>query len=378
MKICMVLEFFLPYYNGGGEHRCYEICKRVVERGHEVDVLTMKIAGDTEFEDMDGIHVHHIGPKVKKIPYRTKSNFIRYFFSVCRWLLTHKYDIIDAQAYSPLLSAYVGAKLSKTPIIGTIYDTSTNNNDQWLQSPSIASRMEKILLNIHFNRAITISHATMNSLINDFGVNSKTLELVYCGVDIPKYDKVTTDKLIKDQIIFVGRLAPHKHVDHFIKVIKEIKPDYPDLKFLIVGKGPEKENLVKLIDNLELNDCITFKQDLTDEELITQIKQSEILVLPSTREGFGMVLAEANCCNKPVLTYASGGTVDVVEDGYNGYLVQAGNIQDFKEKTIKLLEDEKLRKTIGSNGRKKVEEYFDWENITDEYIKILENTINKT
>ena len=132
-----------------------------------------------------------------------------------------------------------------------------------------------------------------------------------------------------------------------------------------------------MINELKLNDCITFKQDLSDEELITEIKQSEILVLPSTREGFGMVLAEANCCNKPVLTYASGGTVDVVEDGYNGYLIESGNIQQFKEKTIELLEDERLRKKIGNNGRKKVEEYFDWENITDDYLKILEETINK-
>ena len=377
MKICMVLEFFLPYYNGGGEHRCYEICKRVAQRGHEIDVLTMKIAGDTEFENIDGIHVHHIGPKIKQIPYRSKSDFIKYFFSVCNWILTHDYDVIDAQAYSPLLSSYVASKLKRTPVIGTIYDTSTNNNDQWLQSPTLASRMEKILLNIHFNKVITISHATMNSLVNDFGVNDKNLELVYCGVDIQKYDNVSTDTLNKNQIIFVGRLAPHKHVDHFIQVIKEIKPSYPDLKFLIVGKGPEKENLVTMINELKLNDCITFKQDLSDEELITEIKQSEILVLPSTREGFGMVLAEANCCNKPVLTYASGGTVDVVEDGYNGYLIESGNIQQFKEKTIELLEDERLRKKIGNNGRKKVEEYFDWENITDDYLKILEETINK-
>lgn len=377
MKICIVLEFFIPHYNGGGEHRFYEITKRLVQRGHEVDLLTMKIAGDKELEYIDGIRVHHIGPKIKKIPYRTKTDFIKYFFSVCKWILTHDYDIIDAQAYSPLLSSYVASKFKRTPIIGTIYDTSTNNNDQWLQSPTIANRMEKILLNLHFNKIITISQPTMNSLINDFGVNDKKMELLYCGVDIQKYDNVTTNTLHKNQIIFVGRLAPHKHVDHYIQVINEIKPLFPNLNFIIVGKGTEKENLVSMINDLNLNDCITFKQDLSDEELITEIKQSEILVLPSTREGFGMVLAEANCCNKPVITYASGGTVDVVKDGYNGYLIEAGNIKELKEKTINLLENEKLREEIGNNGRKRVEELFDWENITDDYIKILENTINK-
>lgn len=377
MKICMVLEFFIPYYNGGGEHRFYEITKRLVERGHEVDLLTMKIAGNTELECIDGIQVHHIGPKVKKIPYRTKTDFIKYFFSVCKWILTHDYDIIDAQAYSPLLSSYVACKLKRTPLFGTIHDTSSNNNDQWLQSSNTASFMEKFLVNLNFDKIITVSNATKNSLINDFGVNESKIEILFNGVDIPKYDNVTTNSHHKNQVIFVGRLAPHKHVDHYIQVINDIKSVFPNIKFLIVGKGPEKEQLVSMINDLKLNDYIEFKQDLSDEELITAIKQSDILVLPSTREGFGMVLAEANCCEKPVITYAAGGTVDVVKDGYNGYLIEAGNIQELKEKTIKLLENETLREQIGNNGRKRVEELFDWENITDDYIKILEKTIDK-
>jgi len=143
MKICFVTEFFVPYYNGGGEHRYYDLAKRLVQQGHEIDLLTMKIAGDLKKEDIDGITVHHIGPKIENIPYRTGKDFIQYFFSVVKWLLTHKYDIIDAQAYSPLLSAYVGSKLKRTPLIGVIYDTSTTNNDQWLQSGNTASRMEK-------------------------------------------------------------------------------------------------------------------------------------------------------------------------------------------------------------------------------------------
>lgn len=65
MDFCIVLEFFIPHYNGGGEHRCYEIAKRLVQRGHNVDVLTMKIARDKTIENIDGINVHHIGPKVK-------------------------------------------------------------------------------------------------------------------------------------------------------------------------------------------------------------------------------------------------------------------------------------------------------------------------
>jgi glycosyltransferase involved in cell wall biosynthesis len=150
----------------------------------------------------------------------------------------------------------------------------------------------------------------------------------------------------------------------------------PSVKLLIVGKGEEKDNLVNLVNQYNLNDTVTFKQDLSDEELIKNIKESELLVLPSTREGFGMVLAEANCCFKPVVTYASGGTVEVVENGYNGYLVESENIPELKDKILELLEKKELQKQFGINGRKKVETEFNWETIVNSYVLIIEKMIH--
>lgn len=375
MDFCIVLEFFIPHYNGGGEHRCYEIAKRLVERGHNVDVLTMKIAGDKTIENIDGINVHHIGPKVKNIPFRTYSNFIRYFFSVGHWLLTHKYDIIDTQCYSPLLSTSLFSRITKTPLIATIHDTSNNNKDQWLQSAYVANLMEKILVNLKFDKIITVSNATKYSLVNFYGVKENIIEILYNGVDIKKYDSINVKHSNDNQIIFVGRLAPHKHVDHFIKILYEIKDSFSNIHLVIVGKGSEKEKLKMQVKEYGLEKFVTFKEDLTDEELIKELKKSEILILPSTREGFGMVLAEANCCYKPVITYSSGGTVEVVENEHNGFLIDANDIETFKNRTIELLKDKNLQKQMGLNGRKKVENYFDWEKIVDEYITIANNTI---
>ena len=90
-----------------------------------------------------------------------------------------------------------------------------------------------------------------------------------------------------------------------------------------------------------------------------------------------MVLAEANCCYKPVITYASGGTVEVIENGYNGFLVESENVNEFQEKIIELLENKELQKQLGFNGRKKVENDFDWEKIVDEYLEIVNCVINQ-
>ena len=371
MKICMVLEFFIPHYNGGGEHRYHELAKRLVQHGHTVDLLTMKILNIPNYENVDGINVYHIGPNIKKAPYRSATDFIQYFFAVIHWLLKHDYDIIDAQAYSPLLSAKIASWIKKTPLIGTIYDTSSSSNDQWIQSSVIANIFEKFLVKLNFDKILTISQATKNSLINDFGVDSNKIFLLYIGVDISKYDKITVNQEIKNQVIFVGRLIPHKHVDHLIKSISILKENIPDIKLVIVGKGEEKGKLINMVKHYHLENNVIFKQNLSDEILISEIKKSELLVLPSTREGFGMVLAEANCCNKPVITYASGGTVDVVINDFNGFLVKPNDIDSLTNKIYEILKNKDLKEKLGQNGRQKVEQDFDWKKIVNEYSKLL-------
>lgn len=376
MKICMVLEFFIPHYNGGGEHRCYELAKRLVCLGHNVDVLTMKFVDVPDYENIDGINVHHIGPVIKKPPFRSVSNFLSYLISVIRWIQKHDYDIVDTQAYSPLLSTFIITRLKGIPLVGTIHDTSSNNNDQWIQFSNLASIMEKFLIRLPYDKIITVSHATKNSLINDFGVKDNKIEILYNGVDIKKFDSINATKVQDNQIIFVGRLAPHKHVDDLINVINNIKNNYTSIKLVVVGKGEEKNKLTKLVETLNLSEFVDFKENLTDEELICEMKKSTLLVLPSTREGFGMVLAEANCCKKPVVTYVSGGTVEVVENGYNGFLVDEENVEELTKRIAQILEDKKLQKMLGENGRKKVEKEFDWENIVKEYLNIISRIVD--
>lgn len=377
MKICIVTEFFIPHYFGGGERRFYQLAKKLVERGIQVDVITMRIRDVPDYEKIDGINVYHIGPTIENPPDRSVFDFMRYFFSVSSWIIKNDYDLIDAQSYSPLLSSSIAARIKKTPIFGTIYDTSSSGSDQWMNHSFLASRLEKFLVNLRFDRIITISKSTINSLINDFGVSKDKIELLYIGVDTDKYDSTGDVEKKADKIIFVGRLIPHKHVDHLIESFEEIVKSVPDANLVIVGRGDEKNNIIDMVSSKSLDAKVSFKENLSDEELIKEIKESEVLVLPSTREGFGMVLAEANYCNVPVVTYASGGTIDVVDDGYNGFLVEAGNIPQLTEKILLLLNDKELQKQMGINGRNKVETQFNWDKIVDEYLTIIDNLMVK-
>jgi L-malate glycosyltransferase len=343
----------------------------LVKKGHQVDVICMKIAGVSNQEEIEGIKIHHIGPTIDKPPQRSSSNFISFIFAVFKWILTHNYDIIDAQAYAPLMPAFLGAKLKKTPIIGTIHDVSAEGTDQWIQSSKIATLAEKILVRLPYNKILSVSHATKKSLVKYYGVKKNRVSVVYAGVDLEFIDSIKVNEKYENTIIFVGRLVPHKHVDHLLKVVKSLKKDIPTIKLIVIGNGAEKENLIKLAEEFEITDNVQFLHDLDYKQLISEMKKSNVLTLPSTREGFGMVLAEANACKIPVVAYASGGVVEVVEDGVNGFLVENMNLIELSAKTLLLLRKTKTSKKMGLNGRLKVENYFNWDKIYLEYEEVL-------
>ena len=377
MKFCMVLEFFVPHYNGGGERRFYEMSKRLIKLGHSVDILTMKFEENNNYENIEGINVHHIGPVIDNPPIRTKGQFIRYFFSVCNWLRKHDYDIVDAQAYSPLISSVIMSKLYRFPVIGTIYDTSTNSQDQWVQSSKIAKIAETRLVKLPFDNVLTISEATKNSLINDFGVKKEQIKLIYIGVDLERMDSVECSKKDENTILFVGRLVPHKHADHLLEILNNLKDEVPNIKLTIVGKGIEKENLLKYIKQNQLEGYVEFLEDLSNDELTYQMKKSNVLVLPSTREGFGMVLTEANTCYTPVVAYASGGVVEVVEDNVSGYLIEPENIQELEEKIKFILTNKEEQERLSISGREYVEEKFNWDVLIEQYIDFCQEVIKE-
>jgi len=375
MKLCIISDFFVPHYNGGGERRYFEIAKRLVDRGHHVDVICMKIQGVDDYELIEGINVYHVGPKIKNPPYKTVSDFIHFIISSFLWVLKNDYDIIDSQQYVPYISGFFGAKIKRIPVIGTIHDVSSGRDDQWLTLTKFAPFFEKLLLRLPFDKIITVSNHTKNALTENYSVKPERIDLVHNGVDLKLVDSITIYKKNIDSVIFVGRLAAHKHVDDLINVVKLLKEDFKDIYLKIIGNGIEKDNLIKIVNDLNLNDQVDFASDLEYSEVIKEIKKSTILALPSTREGFGMVLTEANACNIPAVAYKSGGVVEVIEDSKNGFLVEPRNINELSRKIRFLLENKNIAREMGEYGRKKVEKCFDWEKIVINIIEIYKNLI---
>lgn len=376
MRILIVSDFFVPHYSGGGERRYFEIGKRLVKMGCEVHVLCMKIKDVKEKEDIHGIKVHHIGPTIDDPPKRSLLDFAHFILAAIFWILAHDYDLIDAQTYAPLLPALIASKIKRTPMVATIHDVSSIFPDQWIQSSKLAEIAEKILLRLPYDKIVTVSNTTKEALVRDYGINPRKIEVIYNGVDLSLIDSIKASK-IPGTIIFIGRLAPHKHVDHLLKIVKELKKEIPNIRLKIIGDGIEKNRLLKLVKNYKIENKVSFHTNLKYSDVIYHIKKSSLLVLPSTREGFGIVLAEANACYRPVIAYKTGGVIEIVKDGENGFLIEPLDIKSLKEKIRTLIFDEELQRNLGENGRKKVEKVFVWDRVVDRLLKVYKDLNQK-
>jgi phosphatidylinositol alpha-1,6-mannosyltransferase len=209
-------------------------------------------------------------------------------------------------------------------------------------------------------------------------VPEKKITIIPNGVDLKLFDSIRAKK-VPNQVIYVGRLVDFKHVDWLIKAFPEVLKKVPDAKLKIVGGGPERETLEKLVERLRLKACVTFTGLTPTYEAVTQhYKESKVFVLPSTVEGEAIVLKEAMAASLPLIAMniPGSGVLSLVRDGENGFLLEPGRPKLIAEKIVQLLRDKKLRKRMGKAGRKFVEK-FDWDVIADRTLEVYQEAFKK-
>jgi glycosyltransferase involved in cell wall biosynthesis len=159
---------------------------------------------------------------------------------------------------------------------------------------------------------------------------------------------------LQSDIIFAGRLLPNKNVDLLIDAVAKVKRTNPAVRCIIVGNGPERKRLEAQTEQLGLANNVTFFNFLEDHnELYSLMRASRMFVLPSVREGFGLVVVEANACGIPVITttHTHNAAQDLIVEGQNGFLAEP-NASDLAKK---------IRLVLGSKSmtpRRVLEEKF--------------------
>jgi len=206
----------------------------------------------------------------------------------------------------------------------------------------------------------------------ELGIPEEKLKCIPMGVDINKFkprdkEKIRQDFEIPEQkiILFVGQLNKEKGVNYLLEAISQVvsKSDYiKDVRVIIIGDGPEKENLINLTKRLGIMNIVTFAGQVIGELLFKWYSLADLFVLPSLTEGRPSVINEAMASECAIVATNIGGIPEQVKDGYNGFLVEPKNVDMLVEKIIYLLDNENEMIRMGKNGRIRIiEEDWTWE-----------------
>ncbi len=179
------------------------------------------------------------------------------------------------------------------------------------------------------------------------------------GVDFLAFQKTTNHKLqtinYRPYILSVGTLKKRKGYEHSIRAFAKISEKFSELKYIIVGKGPELGNLKFKIKNLKLEKRVIFLSNLSEEELIELYHNAELFILlpqevNKDMEGFGLVFLEAAACGLPVVSAKDTSAEDAVLDGKNGILAPAQDTAAAAEAVIKILSDQNLKESFAKES----------------------------
>ena len=206
----------------------------------------------------------------------------------------------------------------------------------------------------------------------------KEIEVIYNFIDFDRFKKVNKDhfkKLIAPDgeriLTHVSNFRKVKRVEDVILIFKKVYEKIPS-KLLLIGDGPERENLEELCRKIGLCHEIRFlgKQDAVEELLAI----SDLFIIPSGNESFGLAALEAMACEVPVISSNVGGLPEVNIHGETGFLSEVGNVEEMAENAIKILKDEAVLQTFRKNALAQAKR-FDIKNILPKYEAYYEHIL---
>ena len=189
------------------------------------------------------------------------------------------------------------------------------------------------------------------------GLNKENINVVENWVDNEEIENIEVLKKNSD-IVYAGRFMKHKNVDTIVRSIFILKNQFPDIRAVLIGEGPEKEKIKHLIKELNLEKAIELKDFMLKEKVYQFMKSSKVFILPSVIEGFGIIVIEANACGLPVITvrHKRNASADLINDYQNGFVCKLSP-DEIAEKTAILLENENLRKKMSLTSIEKSKNY---------------------
>jgi hypothetical protein len=284
--------------------------------------------------------------------------FARVLGTVRELHTSKRIDLIHAHAPLPcghaamLLSAELGI-----PYVISVHGLDAFSTDQL--SGRVGQWCRRISQRVYraSRRVICVSESVREKVLEGTGPSCRT-SVVYNSVDPDMFSPKLEDPPGELMVLSVGNLIPIKGHEILVRAIASLTPDFPALTLELIGDGPERVGLQKLVQQLKIGDRVRFLGRQSRQQVACVMRRCTIFALPSRFEGLGCVYLEAMSVGKPAIGCRGQGIAEVIRHGSNGFLVGPDNERELTLAIGMLLRDEQLRRNLGNAARDTILENF--------------------
>lgn len=397
MKVCFILGMFYPVINGA-VIQISLLAERLVKQGISVVILTTKIRPrQPDIEIINGVKIIRIGPAigVKRIGKYLK--ILPIFLALLREKKNYDFIVICDFAVRGVLGVVASKILGKRCILRA--ETNGEMDGTYATQYGLPpSRFKLSIINILVNiRNIILKRADgFISISSDIkreflksGVNKEKVFDITNGVDVKKFSPVDRNKkaLLKEEFgipnkryfLYTGRLARGKGLKYLMQAWLKMVSEYSDIHLFLIGSGQGyalscEEELKDFIKENKLNTTVNITGNVNNVR--EYLQAGDFYVLPSQSEGLSISLIEALSCGLPCIASRVRGILDVIKEHVNGVLVPYGDEEKLYQAMKIVLTNKEFAEQIGKEGKRTVQEKFNIEKISRQYLQLLKHLSN--
>lgn len=361
MRIAMLQDDWWPQV-GGGPIAVRELSKALAtECGHTVDIYTRALKeGELTYKEQetyanDKVTVYRRPPATE---YHNLVGRAASLFTLIPWEQLGQYDIIHGHAYLPGIPTWLSGHLGRVPTVFTVHGTALPSNARPTTSPIrnwVERHLERaLLLTLNYGHVISVNKEHLKLLMG----HHNQVSHVPNGVDVDRFDIDRNPQ--SGRILYLGRLSGEKRIDTLIRALPSIQDEFPNAELVLVGTGPEREHLERLVRELNITPSVNFVGRVPEEETPKYYASAELYVLPSIWEGHPLTLLEAWATGTPVIASDTEGISEFVDDGETGFLVEPKSPRLLAEAITYALTHSDETAQWAKNAKQLVESEYTW------------------
>jgi len=306
----------------GGVEKCIIQLTKLFKENNKIIVAS---AGGELLKELYNMNIKHY--EIINTDSKNPLTILRNLRNVYKIVKAEKIDIIHSHHRMTTLLIKMVSLLTSVKVIHT-------------QHLCIEDKYKFTKMTLKNIRTITVSNGAKAALVNKCGLDENKITTIYNTIELENANNEIDETLLKLKaegkfvVAQVSRLVDYKGIYDFLNVAKSVSREESNIRFVLIGDGEEKENIIDFVEKNGLNDVVFILGN--KDNVINQLKYVDLVLLCSYIEGLPLTPLEAFSQGVPVIATNIPGTNEEIEDGVNGYLVNIKDIDIFKEKIMNI------------------------------------------